>query len=152
MMTETKRVLLRRTAYTPEGTPGAIYVREPGEFERWQWVTLCFERPWLSNQKNVSCVGQIAHGELVWHDSPRFGRCLKVEAAMGDRTNILLHSSNYQCQTRGCIIPVTSLQLFTKPGIEGWGGWKSRQALRKLEALLPDDGTRYRFDIEGPPS
>ena len=141
------RITLRRITHDPDGTPGALYADN-----KWgvpKFVCFCFERPWLGNERDVSCIGQGYIHPLVWTDSPKFGRRLEVQECPG-RSHILIHSGNYQRDTKGCIIPVTKLDKTGGGDSPGWGGWKSGEALKKLEAHVPDDGSAHTFVIEGP--
>lgn len=59
------------------------------------------ERPWLFNQKNVSC---IPPGEYVCRRvvSPKFGNTFEVCGVAG-RSHILFHVLNWVEQSEGCI-------------------------------------------------
>lgn len=69
----------------------------------------CFftERPWLNNQKQISC---IPAGLYVckWHKSPKFGWCYEVTNVPG-RGNILIHAGNYYWNSHGCLLPCKKL-------------------------------------------
>src|SRR6478609_5840272 len=65
-------------------------------------VCMTFERPWMDNQKNISC---IPAGEYVVrpHVSPKFKSCFIVEG-VENRSQILFHAGNGLMDTQGCIL------------------------------------------------
>ena len=70
------------------------------------------ERPWVNNQRNVSCVPEGIY-TLRRHNSPTHGECFALEAVTlgveiygpSQRTHILIHSANTVDQLEGCIAP-----------------------------------------------
>lgn len=63
------------------------------------------ERPWLNNQRNISC---IPAGEYIATFMPRsasgkYKRVFHVQAVSG-RSGILIHNGNVVSHTRGCLI------------------------------------------------
>ncbi|MEW6115661.1 MAG: DUF5675 family protein [Nitrospirota bacterium] len=60
------------------------------------------ERPWLNNQKSVSC---IPAGKYICKrvNSPKFGNTFEVTAVPG-RDHILFHKGNLSDDSHGCII------------------------------------------------
>ena len=132
-------VKLRRVESTPDGTIGILYVQD-------EFVSFAVERPWANNAPNVSCIPNKWY-DLAWADSPKFGRRLHVRN-VPDRSHILIHAGNSQRDTSGCILPVMKLgHGGPRAKWRGFNGTSSRLALDKLEALLPDDGTVYQFQI-----
>jgi hypothetical protein len=103
-------ILLIRDAET---TPGHTFgrMRLGGEV-----VVQTIERPWLANQKGVSCVPEGTY-KLVLHNSenhpksfalvnPLLGVIHWPDAAYPEaRTAVLIHVANYASELRGCIAP-----------------------------------------------
>jgi hypothetical protein len=86
------------------------------------------ELPWLSNQRNVSCIPEGRY-ELRKGMSQRRGLHIRLKE-VPDREGILIHPGNDALRDlRGCISPVTML---TGPG----KGIRSRIANAKLNALV----------------
>lgn len=88
-------------------------------------VTL--ERPWLDNQRNVSCIPAGTY-RCTKYRSEKFDDCVYVHDVPG-RDGILIHAGNVIADTEGCILVGKS---FSPAGI-----LKSRQALSDLLVLLP---------------
>jgi len=63
---------------------------------------LTVERPWLNNEKGVSCIpgGSYTCRRI---DSPKFGNTFEVTNVPG-RTEILFHKGNVDDDSHGCII------------------------------------------------
>jgi hypothetical protein len=63
---------------------------------------LTVERPWLSNQKGISCIpgGSYSCRRV---DSPKFGNTFEV-VGVSDRSEILFHKGNVDEDSHGCII------------------------------------------------
>ena len=122
----TKLVVLQRIDQREYGTLGRISI---------DGLHVCYtvERPWQRNEKRVSCI-PAGRYDLRWKESPKFGRRLHVEDVRG-RTHILIHAGNYQCDTLGCILPVSAASYSNNP-TRGQYGTKSRVALEKLESVL----------------
>lgn len=60
------------------------------------------ERPWLDNQRNVSCIPDGTY-TVKRINSPKFGkRCWEV-TKVPDRSHILFHVANYPHNVEGCI-------------------------------------------------
>ena len=91
-----KRVFhLIRVAFTTDGTFG-VFLDGGIPF----CVTL--ERPWLHNQKNVSCING---GEYVCKrvQSPKFGNTFEITDVRG-RSEILFHKGNLMDDSHGCVL------------------------------------------------
>ena len=73
------------------------------------------ERPWLDNQKSVSCIpaGQYACQRV---QSPKFGDTFEVQN-VPNRTAILFHKGNITDDTHGCIL--VGEQFGTVNGVPG---------------------------------
>lgn len=89
------RFKLTRVAHTEEGTFGVL-------LEEGTPFCLSIERPWLDNQKNISC---IPTGMYICRrvKSPKFGITFEVCDVKG-RSNILFHKGNIIDDTHGCIV------------------------------------------------
>ena len=120
-----KTVELNRIYMGPEGTHGRITV--DGRF-----VAYSVELPWKGNERDVSCIPAGSY-DLAYVESPHFGQRLHVIDVHG-RSAILLHKGNWQKDTRGCLLIVSSIGM--KEG--GCCGYHSTEALATLEALLPN--------------
>lgn len=97
------------------------------------------ERPYLDNKPNVSAIppGQY---ELVWDQSPKYGRCLSVKggtvslapSAEHKRFGIRVHIANVASDLEGCLGPGRTIDV-----IGGRiGVTHSGDTLAKLEAAL----------------
>ena len=86
---------LIRVAYTREGTFGVL-------LDGGTPFCLSIERPWLNNQKNISCIPLgIYICQRVF--SPKFGNTFEV-SFVPDRTSILFHKGNIMDDSHGCIV------------------------------------------------
>lgn len=86
---------LVRISMIPDGTFGVL-LEENIPF------ALTVERPWLNNQKGISC---IPGGSYTCRrvDSPKFGNTFEV-VNVRDRSEILFHKGNVGDDSHGCII------------------------------------------------
>ena len=127
-------LILQRATDSAGGTYGTLYLRSK---------PLCFvvERPWLSNQRNVSCI-PIGTYRVEWDDSPKFGRALHLRDVPG-RLHILLHAGNRPEDSEGCLLPNCGVEWEDGKPV----GRKSRIALDRVEKLIPDDGTQAEITI-----
>ncbi len=90
-----KNFRLIRIAQTPDVTFGVlIYNNIP--------FCLTLERPWLNNQRNISCIPE---GFYLCErkQSPKFGDTFEVKNVR-DRSDILFHKGNLSDDTHGCIL------------------------------------------------
>ena len=126
-------VTLDRIDMTPTGTHGRISI--DGEH-----VCYTVERPWLNNKRNESCIPAGTY-DLAWQFSPKFGTRLHV-LDVEDRSHILVHKGNWQKDTLGCIMPVTTIGMLQGECC----GYRSEVALAVLEKRLPQ-GQRYKLVI-----
>jgi len=90
------RVKLIRIERAEDGVFGVLTING-------QVVCLTIERPWLDNQKNISC---IPAGEYTCKrvDSPKFKETFEV-LNVPTRNYILFHAGNTIEDSLGCIIP-----------------------------------------------
>jgi len=63
---------------------------------------LTLERPWLNNQRGVSCIYPGTY-RAVRHRSPKFGETFWLQDVPG-RSEILFHKGNTDDDSRGCIL------------------------------------------------
>lgn len=86
---------LIRVAYLDKVTFGVLL------FDR---VPFCvtLERPWLGNQRNVSCI-PVGSYLCKRVNSPKFGETFEV-VSVPNRSAILFHKGNLSEDTHGCII------------------------------------------------
>lgn len=90
-----KHFYLYRVAHNQDGTFGVLVDNN---------VSFCLtlERPWLNNQKNVSCIPKgIYMCRRV--ESPRFGETFQV-LDVPKRSHILFHKGNIDDDSHGCIL------------------------------------------------
>lgn len=89
------RMKLIRVAETPHGTFGVL-------LDGGLPFCVTIERPWLDNQRNVSCIpaGNYVCGRT---SSPKFGNTFEVCDVPG-RSHILFHKGNLMEDTHGCIV------------------------------------------------
>ena len=139
-------VKLNRILMTERGTIGAFSIS--GRF-----VCFCIERPWLDNERNVSCIPEGMYA-LDWRNSPKFGKRLHV-LDVPDRSHILIHVGNAQDESLGCLMPATTVGIaadeFHHFGCPGCYGENSRVALRKLEAVIPENESGHLLTITNAP-
>ena len=68
------------------------------------------ERPWINNARNTSCIP--AGNYLVkLTNSPKFKVCYEVKNVPG-RSHILFHKGNSVNDSLGCILPVSTIDVF----------------------------------------
>jgi hypothetical protein len=64
--------------------------------------SLTLERPWLNNQRSVSCIYPGTY-KAIRHRSPKFGETFWLQDVPG-RSEILLHKGNIDDDSHGCIL------------------------------------------------
>ena len=84
---------LLRYAYFSDRTLGRLH------YETHTFWTI--ERPWLNNERNVSCIPK-GHYQMVRVDSPKFGPDM-WEIIVPDRSHILFHIANTASDILGCV-------------------------------------------------
>ena len=91
-----------------------------------------YERPWLNNSPNVSCipVGEYAFNVV---NSFRYGRCFSIND-VPNRSAILIHVGSSELDTKGCILPGLSVDIENNKVL------RSRLAMDKLRGILPNIG------------
>ena len=99
-------------------------------------VLYTIERPWLNNQRNVSCIppGTYDVTFLPRSASGKYRNVWHVHNVPG-RSGILIHNGNLVAHSRGCLILGSSKgTLGGKPAVLG-----SRKALRALQSIVGTD-------------
>jgi hypothetical protein len=86
---------LLRVGQSPRGTFGVI------RYEQIPFV-LTLERPWVNNEKDVSCIPAGAY-RCRKIRSPKFGDTYEI-CNVQNRTNVLFHKGNFLYDTHGCIL------------------------------------------------
>jgi len=89
-------MVIKRIALSQDWTLGVILSEGKIPF------ALTMERPWLNNQKSVSCIpkGEYTCKRVV---KPKHGSCFEV-TNVPNRTDILIHKGNFVWDSEGCII------------------------------------------------
>ena len=123
-------ILIERK-YGTESTIGSLYI--DGEFE-------CFtlERPWLDNQRRLSCIPEATYGlELKqygrWHERWKdkiWYKGMLILSGTEPRSEILIHVANYPKELLGCIAPGVAT--------DGTNVWSSKKALMKIYPEIAD--------------
>ena len=136
----------------------AVLIRDPstshgtlGRFVAEGLELHMIEPPWRNNRPNRSCIPAGVY-RVRPHVSPRFGRCLQVEAVEG-RSHILQHAGNvagdvetgYHTHSLGCQLPGINRGKLVVKGRRQLAVLSSRTALRHLMAWA--DGRPYRMEV-----
>ena len=91
------------------------------------------ERPWLDNQRNVSCIptGDYNSNYLHKSGSGKYRKVWHVQP-VNNRSGILIHNGNLVNHTRGCLLLGNKIgKLAGQPAV-----LQSRQAMRRLLDLV----------------
>lgn len=97
-----EEITLKRIAMNGHGAFGVLIYGGCGPEGSGVPFALTIERPWLDNQKRLSC---IPSGSYVCRrvDSPKFGDTFEVTGVQG-RSHILFHTGNVMEDSEGCIL------------------------------------------------
>lgn len=90
-------LVLVRLTRTPTQPTYGVLLRDDGTP-----FALTLERPWLDNQRSVSCIPTGSY-TAKRHKSPRFGETFLVQEVPG-RSEILFHKGNIDDDSHGCIL------------------------------------------------
>ena len=124
------KVTLERFCNLPKGVLGILTA---GEFK-------CFtvERPWLENQRNISCIPNGFY-QVRPFNGKRFKNVAEI-TNVPDRSYILFHAANRPLELEGCIAPGVSFGFEdTTPRVNN-----SRFA---LESLFEVAGREFELEI-----
>lgn len=127
------KILTLKTFSTENVTIGKLYYDD-------EFICHTIERPWLSNAVNESCVPE---GEYLvkMTNSPKYGPTYEVKN-VPCRSHILFHKGNTTKDTRGCILPVSKIDVFE----DYIGGYSSKSAYDRFMNLLR--GESFRLNIQ----
>lgn len=123
-------------AYLDNCTIGKLYYRD-------ELICYTIERPWLNNQKGVSCIPEGEY-DLNRYDSAGHPDCFSLtchDLGVGltrdyHRNYILIHVGNFVDDIEGCIAPGLTLHPST------WGVASSRDAMEKLKILIHNNNIK----------
>jgi hypothetical protein len=88
---------LKRFSQDAKATLGDLFVDG-------KWECYSLERPWLNNEKQLSCIPPGTY-KIGLHDSPHFKRTLPHLLDVPSRDYILIHPANWPSELKGCIAP-----------------------------------------------
>lgn len=107
------------------GTAGTLAI--VGQFP----FCVTLEKPWLDNQKDVSCIPSGRYRVTITHSS-HFGRNLPLVEVGPSRAGIRIHPANLQKELLGCIAVGEAFEFINgQPGISN-----SRGAFDELMAVI----------------
>ena len=86
------------------------------------------ERPWLDNQRNISCIPEGVY-DMIRVNSPKFGEDTWEIANVPSRTHILIHAGNMAANVEGCVAIASGVF----PALTGVSN--SKAALRRFHEL-----------------
>lgn len=89
---------------------------------------VALELPWKNNQPQISCIPAGSY-EMKSEQHAKFGNVYRINGVPG-RAGILIHSGNSASDTRGCILPGSSITRLSNKTIVV----DSRKALAQLLA------------------
>ena len=116
----------------PKQTEGELYVIDNDQII-YECKTL--ELPWRENQRRVSCIPS-GNYKAVKHISPKFGRTFWIKD-VPNRSEILIHSGNYNSHTLGCPLVGQTLTDINGDGLRDVTN--SRFTMNELLELLPSE-------------
>jgi len=106
-----------------------------GRLSYGEFRCLTLELPWVSNEKNISCI-PAGNYTATEYDSPKHGQVLLLENVAG-RSMIEIHAGNYTRQIEGCILVGDSLKYLD--GDDVLDVTNSKVTLRKLLNAVPNE-------------
>ena len=128
-----RKVFLMRDRYSEHAVEGSIVIEGDlieGTAQRVKHVFYTLERPWLDNEKDVSCIPVGEYPCEIW-ESPSKGLRYRLSDTE-PRTFILIHIGNYPDDIEGCILLGMSRgQYEGKPAV-----WKSAKAIAAFEKVM----------------
>lgn len=105
------------------------------------------ERPWLGNQRNVSCIppGTYLARYLPKSASGKYRRCWHI-TNVPNRAGILIHNGNLVKHTKGCpLLGIRHGRLAGKPAVLG-----SKIAMRRLLSAIGESD--FELTVIGEPN
>ena len=121
-----KNLYLKRFAFNDDATFG-VFIDENDPF------CLTVERPWLNNQKGISCIPEGTY-TCKRVTSPKFGNTFEVTGVAG-RDEILIHTGNVSDDSHGCIIVGHGLEKFNnKEGLDN-SKYEFSEFLKRVDGL-----------------
>jgi hypothetical protein len=128
------KLLISRT-YESNYTLGQMFVMNGHELVH---RCKCIELPWLSNQRNVSCIPEGEYNAVREMNAVR-GKVFRL-LWVRDRSGILVHPGNfvagYVKDSEGCILPGNYFEDINNDGNLDIA--ESREAMNTLYNLMPD--------------
>ena len=103
--------LLKRISMTDKGVFGVLIDEDNIPF------VLTLERPWINNQKGVSCIPSGTY-ECQRVNTPKHGEVFQV-INVPDRDSILIHKGNIDEDSQGCILVGENFAYNIKNGQPG---------------------------------
>ena len=139
---------LERRLDDGKGTFGRLYTENDKEICR------IVERPWLDNQKKISCI-PTGRYKLGFYPAGKkfYPRYKKMFADVGNergmiqildvpgRTHILIHRGNYPTNSWGCLLTNTSVGRNDKGELQGYKSTDAYRAMYRLVATCMDEDT-----------
>ncbi len=98
-------LLLQR--HTIDG--GKTLIGTLSQFDSGQFICFTLERPWLDNQKDVSCIPSGAY-LCSRYTSPHHGSTFIINGVEG-RDSILFHKGNFVTDSKGCVLVGIGVEL-----------------------------------------
>lgn len=124
-------LLLERITDDKTQTIGKMHVLNIKDSKIFNCFTM--ELPWRHNQKRISRIPRGTYN-VVKHRSRRFGNCFWI-LQVPYRSEILIHSGNYNKDTLGCILPGETLKDINNDGIIDVAS--SGKTLKTLLEMMP---------------
>ncbi len=124
-------VVLQRFAYLPKGTLGEIKIRD-------EHVCYILERPWLHNERSVSCIPEGRY-DVRPDEEGRYTGYPEICDVVG-RTEIIIHPANRVHELHGCLAPGTG---YAFDGVEPFVT-ESRKAYGRLLMMA---GKNFTLEI-----
>lgn len=129
-------VIVRK--YLKTQTIGRLYFLNEKLEIPFQCFTL--ELPWSENKRNVSCIPEGKYAAIK-HISPKFGETFWLQGVK-NRSEILVHSGNFNWDTLGCILVGSGLKDLNGDGKKDL--INSKKTLKELYKMAP---SKVKFSI-----
>lgn len=119
-------LFLKRVSDNGEHTSGVFVLNQNP-------VSVCLERPWINNQKDISCIPLGSYPCRKISPTDKFGYIHFAVDNVPGRENIRIHRGNTAHDTEGCLL---AARQFTPHGVI-----LSEMALDDMIKILPDTFT-----------